>query len=210
MIGFLNLPRPHEGTETQKSALIQVVNTSSASVNIPIKIQEAYREYQPPFDFTRTVEKLLATVPQKYLSGLGCIVLVNQSSLPRRDRVGRIRSRRRKVDKFHILGRYHKQWAGSQPYIELRVDRIILSLDIAGFPKIKLLRELGIGYVLFHEIGHHIHATMRPEYLEKEDVADHWAGKLGSIYVRKTYWYLVPLLIPALRIFKVARQKQWI
>jgi hypothetical protein len=35
-----------------------------------------------------------------------------------------------------------------------------------------------LGTVLFHEIGHHIHYTLRPEYREREDVADDWGVKL--------------------------------
>jgi hypothetical protein len=196
--------------ETQKSALIQVVATSSASVHIPVKIQEAYREYQPPFDFKGTVERLLATVPEKYLSGLDCVILLNQSGLSRRDRVGKIRSRKRKVDKLRVLGRYHPRWHNSPPYIELRVDRIILGLETASFPKVELLREIGIGHVLFHEIGHHIHATVRREHLEKEDVADRWAGKLNRNFIRKRYWYLLPLLIPTLWVYRFARRREWI
>ena len=38
--------------------------------------------------------------------------------------------------------------------------------------RIPLIREGKIADVLFHEIGHHIHFTCRPEYREKEDVAD--------------------------------------
>ena len=40
-----------------------------------------------------------------------------------------------------------------------------------------MLRDIGFGHVLFHEIGHHIHNTVRPEYDEKEDVADKWDGE---------------------------------
>lgn len=205
-----NLPRRHGGTETRKSALIQVVHKSSGSTDIPVRVQEAFREYQPPFDFKGTVEKLRATVPEKYMIGLDCVVLVNQSGMPRRDRVGKIRSRRRKVNKVHVLGQYHPEWGSSKAYIELRVDRIILGLDKSGFPKLKLLREIGIGHVLFHEIGHHIHATMRPEHLEKEDVADRWAGKMNHNFIRKKYWYLLPVIIPALRIYSFVRRRGWI
>ena len=62
---------------------------SSMSDHAPIRVQEAYRDYQPPFDFEGTVEKRLETVPEKYLTGLNCVALVNQSGMPRRDRVGK-------------------------------------------------------------------------------------------------------------------------
>ena len=178
-------------------------------MNLPVAVREAYRGYQPPFYFKATVEKLLATVPEKYLIGLDCVVLINQSGMPRRDRVGKIRSRKRQVDKLHVLGRYHPRRGSFSAYIELRVDRIILGLETAGFPKIKPLREIGIAHVLFHEVGHHIHATMRPEHLEKEDVADRWAGKLNRNFIRNKYWYLLPVMIPAAWIYKFARRHRW-
>jgi hypothetical protein len=39
--------------------------------------------------------------------------------------------------------------------------------------------------VLFHEIGHHIQAAIRPEFQEREDVADRWQVKLETIHYRK-------------------------
>jgi len=95
------------------------------------------------------------------------------------------------------------------PYIELRVDRILLGLQ--GWPiHIPFLRDIIFGQVLFHEIGHHIQHTIRPEYDEREDVADKWAGKLNANFVRKKYWYALPLLIPALKVYKFMRCKEWI
>jgi hypothetical protein len=38
--------------------------------------------------------------------------------------------------------------------------------------------------VLFDEIGHHIHYTTRPEFREKEDVADVWKVRLENSYLR--------------------------
>jgi hypothetical protein len=44
--------------------------------------------------------------------------------------------------------------------------------------------------VLFHEIGHHVHATVRPEFREKEDIADDWGKKLTGNYIFNRYWYV--------------------
>jgi hypothetical protein len=44
--------------------------------------------------------------------------------------------------------------------------------------------------VLFHEIGHHVHARVRPEFREKEDVADDWGKKLLRNYVHEQYSYI--------------------
>ncbi len=73
------------------------------------------------------------------------------------------------------------------------MDKIIASLERWAIP-IPSLRHVAFGHVLFHELGHHIHSTIRPEHTEKEDVADTWAAKLNLNFIRKTYWYGVPVL----------------
>jgi len=82
---------------------------------------------------------------------------------------------------------------------------------IKGVPlHVPFLRDLVFGHVLFHEVGHHIHRTIRPEHTEREDVADTWAGKLSANFIRKRYWYALPLLIPAFKVYKFMRRKQLI
>ncbi|MBA3913823.1 MAG: hypothetical protein H0X25_08200 [Acidobacteriales bacterium] len=170
-----------------------------------LEIREAYRDYKPPVDVSAIVQRLLLTVPAKYLRGLNCILLTNEAALPRRDRVGKVWSRKRKFDKSRVLGRYHGRSRSSQPYIELRVDKIVRGLP--GFPlRIRFLREIVFGHVLFHEIGHHIHHTIRPEHTEKEDLANKWAGKLNANFIRKNYWYALPML----KAYIFMRRKRWI
>ena len=174
-----------------------------------IRIVEAYRDYQPPFDVKKLVYRLLKTAPGKYLQGLDCIVLTNQGNLSRRDRVGKVWRRGRKASKSDIAGRYYPGSASRSPYIELRIDKI--SSALPGILRhIPVLRAVVVGHVLFHEVGHHIHYTKRPEYKNKEDVADTWAGKLNAGAIRHIYWYAVPVLHPALKIYKFLRRKQWI
>jgi len=50
--------------------------------------------------------------------------------------------------------------------------------------------------VLYHEVGHHIHATRRPEYRDKEDVAEAWSAKLSRGFFQSRYWYLFPVVLP--------------
>src|SRR6266478_907973 len=90
-----------------------------------VDVKEAYRNYAPPVDASAIVRQLLRTVPEEYLRGLDCVLLTNEAGLSRRDRVGRVWSRKRKFDKSNVLGRYHGGFGGSLPYIELRVDKII-------------------------------------------------------------------------------------
>lgn len=104
-----------------------------------------------------------------------------------------------------LRGRYHHRSRNSLPYIELRVDKIVAALK--GTPlRIPFLRDVSFGHVLFHELGHHIHDTIRPEYSEQEDVADTWAGKLNANFVRKTYWYGLPVL----KIYRLMRRRELI
>jgi hypothetical protein len=57
-------------------------------------------------------------------------------------------------------------------------------------------------------LGHHIHYRMRPEYKEKEDVAETWSKKLFSHHIRRTYWYLLPLLVPAAKLYRKFRRRR--
>jgi hypothetical protein len=165
-------------------------------------VKEAYKNFTPAVDAATIVQKLLDTVPEKYLRGLGCVLLTNETALSRRDRVGRLWKRRRKYSKSRVLGRYHG--SASPPYIELRVDKIIRGLG-AFYVRFPFFRDIVFGHVLFHEVGHHIHRTIRPEYTEKEDVADTWARKLNSNFLRRRYWYAVPLF----KTYALMRRKRW-
>lgn len=152
-----------------------------------ISINEAYRDYEPPFDVTSVVRSLLAPVPDIYLRGLGCVVLTNESSLPRKDRVGKVWARKRKFNKALVRSRYHPAWAGEPPWIEIRVDKTIEAWSDAPswLWLLPILPSLCIGEVFYHELGHHIHDSARPEYREKEDVADNWRRKLTANLFRK-------------------------
>jgi hypothetical protein len=135
-------------------------------------------------------------------------VLTNEAGMSRWDRVGKVWSRKRKFDKSRVLGRYHGS-SRNCPYIELRVDKIISGVS-RTFLRIPLLREITFGAVLFHELGHHIHHTIRPEHKEKEDVADLWAKRLIGNFIRKKYRYALPVLIPAFKVYRFLRRKHWL
>jgi hypothetical protein len=173
-----------------------------------IKINEAYRDYTPPVNVSAIVRELLSTVPDKYLQGLDCVVLTNEVALSRKDRVGRVWSRRRKFDKARVMGRYHPGSRSHLPWIELRVDKIVAVMNRAPLPlrMTSFWRDALFGHVLFHELGHHIHRTIRREHTEKEDVADAWAGKLNANFIRKAHRSWVPVL----KIYRFMRRRHWI
>jgi hypothetical protein len=157
-----------------------------------VGINEAYSGYEPRIDVAKVVRRLLAQVPQQYLRGLDCVVLTNLSAQPRRRRLGKTTSRGRRVSQSRVLGLYHGKWQGQPPWIELYVDKIL-----GRWPKwvlwIPFFRDFVIGQVFYHELGHHVHLSIRPEYREKEDVADRWAKKFIGNFLRREYWYLIPL-----------------
>jgi hypothetical protein len=68
------------------------------------------------------------------------------------------------------------------------VDKLVKG--ISYHPFVPFGRTACFANVLFHEIGHHVHATVRPEFREKEDVADDWGKKFMANYFRKHYWYI--------------------
>lgn len=158
-----------------------------------LEIKEAYRAYAPPINATRIIRKLLASVPERYLRGLDCVVLTDMAGQPRRHRLGKTTSRGRRIAQARVEGRYHPEWKGQPPWIELYVDQIL-----KAYPRwavwIPLIKYLALGDTLFHEIGHHVHYTVRPEHREGEDVADDWKKKFTGNFVRNRYWYLIPVL----------------
>lgn len=174
-----------------------------------IRIVEAYRDYEPSFNVKKTVYKLLCTVPGKYLKGLDCVVLLNESGLARRDRLGEgpvtpaqtgeiarpwpVSSRvSQQAPLYRTPSRQdlHKSWQSQLSHSDCEVARV---------------RPRSIS-----RNRHHIHHTVRPEHREKEDVADDWAGKLNANMIRRRYWYLMPILMPVSKLYRLLRRRRWI
>lgn len=158
-----------------------------------MEIIESYKDYEPPIKAKAVAHTLLRYVPPRYLAGLGHIVLTNSSSLPRSRRRGKTWSRKRKVKITNTRGLYHQKW-GSQPaWIEIFVDNMT-EFELGFFRNVPPIRDMYFGGTLYHELGHHIHRTLRPEHREREDVADEWKNRLLSAFIRKRYWYLLPIM----------------
>jgi hypothetical protein len=169
------------------------------------EIREFYNDYVPPRYVRKLVAALLSSVPPKYLQCLDCIVLTNQSGMPRRDRLGKVTSRRRRVPQSQVLGRYHHARPGKFPWIELYVDKLVS--EVAIYPIVPFGKAACFGFVLFHEIGHHIDKTMRSEFREKEDVADEWGKKLLRNYMVSRYRFPKPVWRIIGWMLKVLRQE---
>ena len=88
-----------------------------------------------------------------------------------------------------VMGLYHPEWQGKPAWIEIFIDNTLKGWERGFWLKMPLVREFVIGDVLFHEIGHHIHFSIRPEFRETEDVADVWKVKLQRNYNRqRSHW----------------------
>jgi hypothetical protein len=164
------------------------------------RVVERYWEYTPPFNATTVVERMLESVPPRYLFGLKEVVLTNKAGLSRKRRRSVSKSRGRKVKQAEARGLYHAAWKGQQAWIEIFVDNTLNFYQKRSWRwllHLGFFRESDLGGVLFHEIGHHIDATIRPEFREKEDIADDWSIRLRRAWFRNEH----PLLKKVLRLF---------
>ena len=156
-----------------------------------VTIIEAYKDYNAPIDATATTQTLIDNIPQKFLAGLGHIVITNRSGLTRRELRKKIKSRKRKIRMDAVRGVYHGRTSKKPAWIEIYIDQIHV-LDLKFCQMIPFFREHSFSEVLYHEIGHHIHTVIHPEYKDPEDVAEKWEAILWRYYIRKKYRYLVP------------------
>ena len=163
------------------------------------KVVAHFSDYKPPFDPVPIIERMLASVPPKYLVGLSEVVLTNSTGLSREMRRSVTKARGRKVRIVEARGLYRQAWQGKPAWIQIFVDNTLKGWEKGRWLNLSILRDILFGDVVFHEVGHHIHYTTCPEYREKEDVADTWMRKLKKQYLRRKYAWLIPLL-PLLRL----------
>jgi hypothetical protein len=178
------------------------------------KVVEAYSAYEPFFDVASLAEEMISFVPARFLVGLSEVVLTNTGNLPRRIRRSVTKSRKRKVRVVEALGLYHRAWHGKPAWIEIYVDNLFRWYETGigrWLIRIRYFRETELGGVLFHEIGHHIDAAVRPEFREKEDIADDWSRRLRRKWIQERRpWQrrLIRLVAPLLRIGFMAYLKR--
>ena len=169
-----------------------------------VELVEAYRTYSPPAWVRPTVDRILSGMPARYLSGLRTVVLTDAGGLNYARRRAKTLSRKKKVKISESTGLYHQKWKGEPAWIELFVDNIVPWYGRMTW--LRFIRDLAIGEILAHEIGHHIHTTRAPEFREREDVAEKWKGKLLGPYLMRRYWYFFPLVVLVYRLWKRIRR----
>lgn len=175
-------------------------------------IVENYNQFEPPAQFREMLEELLDCVPAGHILGLKTIVLTNRSALTRDQRQEKSWSRNHMVRLADARGWYQAASRTSPASIYLCVDNIVQS-EKPETHRIPIVRYNALGTVLFHEIGHHIHKVHKPEFRQRETVAEDWSKKLFLRFLRVHYWYLMPLTYPVAvycrlsRLFRRKRQR---
>lgn len=182
-----------------------MADLADAGVTRP-KLVENYRDFEPPAGFRSLVEDLLKSVPPKYLVGLKTIVLTNREALTRDQRRQRVWSRSRKVRLAEVRGAYYRSTRTSPASVTLYVDNILASHVPPWITKVPFLRYCDLDTVLFHEIGHHIHAAHVRVYEGKENIAEDWSRTLKRRFFRRHYWYALPLLYPLSLAIRLAKR----
>lgn len=157
-------------------------------------ITTAFSGHEPSFDVVSIVQRIIDSVPEKYLQGLTEVVLTNAEGLSRKRRRSVTKSRGRKVRIRRVRGLYHPASRQHGAWIEIFVDNTLNRRGDSWLGRITWFRETELSDVLFHEIGHHIHFTISPEYREKEDVADIWKVRLQRNYNRRHHKLLRSLV----------------
>jgi len=167
-----------------------------------VEVVEAYRDFVQPCNARAAVEELLRSVPEEHLSGLWRIVVTNGAALTGKRRRSWSWSRGRKARHAEVRGLYHQEWRGEPAWIELFVDKVVDGPP-AWALRLPLVRSLLFGAVLYHEVGHHIHARQRPEHRDREDVADDWQARLGRAHIRQRHPIARVGLWPVIRLARL-------
>lgn len=171
--------------------------TRNTNMEDSIEIIEAYKDWKPPFNVKKLVERMLASVPSKYLGGLESIVLTNSAAFNHEEKRRQHSQSGQKYFAKDRLGAYYAAYKGSRAWIELVVDNMIANHK-GYWLWLPITRDHVIGSTLFHELGHHIHKNFVREHEDKEETAETWRVKLEVDYARKQYIHkrILRLLAP--------------
>ena len=173
------------------------------------QIIESYSHFEPPSQLRALIEELLNAVPPNYLVGLNTILLTNQGAMSRDQRRKKVPGRKGKSSLVEARGAYYRATNSSPAYVLLLVDNTLVSWP-AWVLRVPYFRYEVLSEVLYHEIGHHIHAVHYPVHEGQENVAEHWQRKLNEIFLRRRYWYLRPILYPARKLAEfIVKSAKW-
>jgi hypothetical protein len=158
-------------------------------------IIENYHGYVPPLDVTGAVLRLMEAVPSHRLAGIHSVVLTNQASLSQKRRKSKILTRNRRIRIAEVSGLYHARYRDEPAWIEIFVDEALKAWESGWLLTRTIRHDLALGRVLYHEVGHHIYATLRPKS-DPEVFADRWRDNLLADYVRHSYGWMAFIAAP--------------
>ena len=163
------------------------------------EIAENYKDYEPPEFVRGSIERLLRSLSPEHVAGLESIVLTNSVAVGR-GKTHRIRGR--KYQRNTCRGFYHCATQRERAWIEVIVDT-----TIGPLPRALLLTnavpDFLLAQALYHEVGHHLDATVGSASRTGEAAAEDWRRRLTKIHMRRRYWYLFPLLVVLRFIFQL-------
>ncbi len=163
------------------------------------EIIENYKDYVPPAFVKGSIERLLGSLAPEHLSGLGSVVLTNAQAVGR-GKTHRIRGR--KYRRNACRGFYHQATQRERAWIEIVVDTTVHPLPrpllFTG-----VVPEFLLAQALYHEVGHHLDATVGSASRAGEAAAEDWRRRLTKIHMRRRYWYFLPLLVVLRFIFRL-------
>ena len=154
----------------------------------------------------KSFKRMVKGLPSNRLQGLRAIVLTNTEGFNRKKRRKKTWSRQKKLSLTKCAGWYRPGIHGEQAEIEIIVDSIQNNYPTLML-RSRFLTDFIFSSVLFHEIGHHIHDTQEPEFINQEDAADKWQRKLNKKYFWKKYWYFLVLLVPISKVINRLRKR---
>src|SRR5581483_7542224 len=117
-----------------------------------VRITASYSDYRPPFAVEPIIQRMLQSVPERYLSGLSEVVLTDTSGMNRKRRRSVTQSRKSKFRSLDALGLYHPAWSNQPAWIEILVDNSLRTWERGIWLKFPIVRELAFVDVFFHEI----------------------------------------------------------
>jgi hypothetical protein len=155
-------------------------------------VREDYQTYTPPPWVKQTVCELLESLSVEHVGGLSSIVLTESAQI-RKGKTRRVAGR--KYAMKECLGFYRGRWRGEPPAVFLIVDNVIGTRP-GWFWRLPLSGDAALGAVLFHEVGHHLNATVGSLAGGEKASAEEWKRRLSRIHVRRKCWYLRPIRKP--------------
>ena len=158
------------------------------------RVIEAFQGYSPSFHVDCLIHEMLREVPSRLLWGLHSVVLTNAAALSRKERKRKgLGHPRMALEK--ALAYYSQAWMGEPARIVILLDNIENQWSGLWW-RFEFIRSWALSEIFLHEMGHHIHRVHRPEFADKENVAEEWSLKLSGRFLRNRYWYLKAVLTP--------------